>query len=219
MLQIFMNPDKSLITTNSIKIYQREKLIDKIQFIIPKKYLEYELLEFTPCLIYTNPIGEIHSELLLVSNNDYKENYFTCVLPVDTNLTKYAGDIILHLQLTKYDEEAGQQYALTTGEDKITISMVQDIFEFVPDSALDVITQKIGELDAKAKALELISQEYADNQVDDLEIDNDTDTLYVTASGERKGNGVRVVHNGDDGSDGILDGVIDIDALPDPIEI
>lgn len=219
MLQIFMSPDKSLTTTSSAKIYQREKLVDKIQFIFPKEYEGYNLKEFTPCLIYTNPIGEIHTELLLVSNDDYKENYFTCVLPVDTNLTKYAGDIILHVQLTKYDEETDQQYALTTGEDKITISMVQDIFEFVPDGALDVITQKIGELDAKAKALELISQEYAENQVDDLTIDEETDTLYVTANGERKGNGVQVIHNGDDGEDGVVNGIIDIDDLPDPIEI
>lgn len=219
MLQIFMSPDKSLTTTNSIRIYQREKLVDKVQFIFPQMYEEFDLREFTPCLIYTNSIGEIRTELLTISNEEYKENYFTCVLPVDTNITKYAGDVILHLQLTKYDAETGQQYALTTGEDKITISTVQDVFEFVPDSSLDIITQKIGELDAQAKALAIISQEYAENKVDDVEIDNETDTLYVTASGVRKGKGVQVIHNGDDGSDGAVDGVIDIDALPDPIEI
>ena len=219
MYQILMNPDKTLITTEKIKIYQREKLIDKIQFILPKEYNGYDLLTFVPYIKYTNPMNEIFSEVLTVANADYKENYFTCVLPIDTKLTRYAGDVVLSLQLTKYDEEIGNQLVLQTSDDKITISTVQDIFNFVPDESLDAITQKIGELDAEAKALALISQEYAENKVDDLEIDNETDTLYVTASGVRKGNGVRVIHNGDDGEDGILDGVINIDTLPDPIEI
>ena len=69
----------------------------------------------------------------------------------------------------------------------------------------------LGEIDAKAKALDEISQTYAENQVDDLEIDSETDRLYVTASGVRKGSGVEILTEGDDGSvDGNADGIIDI---------
>jgi hypothetical protein len=220
MYQIMMNPDKALITTNRIKLYQREKLIDKIQFIFPKEYESQDLTKLSALLIYTNPMNEIYTELLQISQPDYKDNYFTCVLPIDTKLTKYAGDIILHVQFTQYDEDLGDQVVLVTGYDKMSISTVQDYFQFIPDGVLDPITQKIGELDAKAKELDAISQIYAENQVDDLEIDPENDKLYVTASGVRKGQGVSVVTNGDDGTlDGKQDGVIHINDIPDDDEI
>lgn len=215
MYQIMMNKDKTLITTERIKIHQREKLVDKIQFILPKEYNGLDLTTLIPHLIYVNPMNEVRVEALQVSNIDYKDNYFTCVLPIDTKLTQYAGDVIVKIQFTKFDQELGEQIFLITDEDKITISTVQDYYQFIPDSVLDPITQKIGELDAKAKELDAISQIYAENQVDDVEIDSTTDTLYVTAGGARKGKGVQVVHNGDDGTDGNIDGIIDINDLPD----
>lgn len=218
MYQIMMNKDKSLITTERIKIYQREKLIDKIQFIFPKEYNGQDMTTLIPQLIYTNPMNEIYVEMLQISQPDYKENYFTCVLPIDTKLTKYAGDIIFHVQFTKYDETIGDQIVLISGEDKINILTVQDYYQFMPDSIIDPITQKIAELDAKAKELDTIAQTYAENQVDDLTIDPETDKLYVTADGERKGEGVYVVHNGDDGEDGVCDGVIVINNLSDDEE-
>lgn len=220
MYQIFMNTNKSLITTEKIKLYQREKLIDKIQFILPKEYEGYDLLTFVPYIKYTDQVNCAHTELLTVSNDDYKEQYFTCVMPVDTKFTQYAGDINLRLQLTKFDEELGAQVALTTEETVITISPVSDIYEFVPDKSLDIITQAIGEFDAKVRALEKIGNDYLDTQADDLEIDPETDRLYVTAKGVRKGEGVEILTGGDSGAiDGEKDGVLDINAAVDLIEI
>ena len=220
MYQILLNTDKSLITTEKIRIYQREKLVDKIQFIFPKEYNGMDLSVFTASLIYTNPMNEIHTEVLTISNPDYKDKYFTCVLPVDTNLTKYAGDIIIRVQFTEYNEELGNQVVLITDVDKITVLTVQDYYEFVPDGILDPITQKIGELDAKAKELETIAQTYAENQVDDLELDAETDKLYVTADGVRKGEGVEILTKVDDGKiDGESDGIIDIDENTGLIDI
>ena len=216
MYTIYLNSDKSLITTEKINLYQREKLIDKIQFVIPKEYNGFNLLLFTPYLKYVDQMNIVHAELLTISNDDYKENYFTCIVPVDTNLTKYAGNIVIHLQLTWVDPDTLKQYVLTSGKDVICISPVQDLYEFVPDESLDVITQKIGELNAKAEALELISNTYTENQVDDLELDKETDKLYVTAHGVRKGDGVEILVGENDGElDGKSDGIIDINELID----
>ena len=220
MYQILMNANKSLITTEKIKLYQREKLVDKIQFIIPKAYEGYDLTSFIPYIKYTDQVNCAHVELLEISNDDYKEQYFTCILPVDTKFTQYAGDIKLRLQLTKYDEDQGAQLALTTEETTITISPVSDIYEFVPDKSLDVVTQMIGEFDAKVRALEQIGNDYLDTQADDLEIDPETDKLYITAKGVRKGEGVEILVGGDDGKlDGVADGVIDIENIEPFIEI
>lgn len=215
MYQILMTADKNLITTEKIKIYQREKLIDKIQFIIPKEYDGYSLTDFIPYIKYVDQVNCVHSELLSISNEDYKESYFSCTVPVDTNLTQYAGEIKFRLQLTKYDEEKEQQLVLTTDETSVVISPVSDIYEFVPDKSLDIITQAIGEFDAKVKALEKIGNDYLAAQADDLEIDLETDKLYLTAGGIRKGEGVEITTGGDDGKlDGNADGVIVINDIP-----
>ena len=218
MYQIMMNADKNLISTNTVRLYQREKLVDKIQFIFPKEYEGIDLKSCTAYLIYTNPMNEIYMEFLTISNDDYKDNYFTCVVPIDTKLTKYAGDVVMHVQFTKFDDELGDQVVLISNDDKITILTTQDYYQFIPDSVIDPITQKIAELDAKAKELDAVAEIYAENQVDDLTIDPETDKLYVTAGGERKGEGVYVVHNGDDGEDGVCDGTIIINNLPDDDE-
>ena len=44
MYTIVMGQDKSLITTVKETIYRREKLVDKIQFLIPQKYNDINLL-------------------------------------------------------------------------------------------------------------------------------------------------------------------------------
>lgn len=220
MYQIMMNKDKSLITTERIKIHQREKLIDKVQFIFPIDYNGYDLRTFVPILIYANSVNEISMETLVISQEEYKDNYFTCVLPIDTKLTKYAGDIVFHVQFTKYDADSRNQLVLTSDEDKMNILLVQDAFQFMADEVLDPITQKIGELDAKAKELDAISQIYAENQVDDIEIDKETDKLYVTAGGVRKGEGVEILTKINDGDiDGVPDGIIDIDENSNFIDV
>lgn len=71
-----MNDDKSLTATVVTTLYQREKLADKIQILIPQKYGDLKLVEFTALLKYvdqaTVPLGRNTSQRMRI----YTKNIF-----------------------------------------------------------------------------------------------------------------------------------------------
>ena len=62
------------------------------------------------------------------------------VLPVDTELTQYAGDITIRLTFTKTDMEARKVFVVHTGELVIKISPLKDYYSFVPDESLEFVS-------------------------------------------------------------------------------
>ena len=52
MYTILMKTDKSLITVNKITLFQREKLVDKICFLIPQTYENTKIFRFWKCSTY-----------------------------------------------------------------------------------------------------------------------------------------------------------------------
>ena len=127
-----MNDDKSLTATVVTTLYQREKLADKIQILIPPNYGELDLSEFTATLKYVDQANVPHAEILKKDAELYKE-HIRYVLPVDTELTQYAGDITIRLTFTKTDMEARKVFVVHTGELVIKISPLKDYYYFVPD--------------------------------------------------------------------------------------
>lgn len=156
MYTIIMNNDKSLTTTVRTKLYQKEKLIDKIQFLFPLTYEGESLDAYIIRLEYADQNNIIHSEVLKMDSDNYpyKDLYFRCILPVDTNLTANAGDIVIRLSLTRVDASTGEQIVLHTGSETITISPIKDLYAFVPDESLEFADQLVGTLEAKIQALE-----------------------------------------------------------------
>ena len=60
---IVMNKNKELVTTVKTTLYQREKLIDKIQFLIPEMYNKLSLSDFTVILKYVDQANVPHAEI------------------------------------------------------------------------------------------------------------------------------------------------------------
>ena len=56
MYTFLLNKDKSLLATERIKIYQREKLVDKVQFILPQSYEEIDLTNKNVKLVKSPPV-------------------------------------------------------------------------------------------------------------------------------------------------------------------
>lgn len=190
MYTIKMNSDKSLIKTVITNLYQREKLIDKIQFIIPLNYGDIELSDFTVVLKYIDQSNTPHAEILVKDEEIYKENYYRYVLPIDTALTKFAGDIELRLTLTKVDLETKKQYILHTTPVTITILPVEDYYNFVPDESLEFVDQIVGALEAKMEALSHMSEEYNSTKVDDVILDTENNTLHLSSNHSPIGEGI-----------------------------
>lgn len=189
MYTIIMSTDKSLITTVKTTLYQREKLADKIQFLFPQNYGDLKLSEFTATLKYLDHGNEAHAETLIPNEELYKD-MIRFVLPVDTDLNRFAGDITIRITLTKVDMDNRKNYVLHTGETTIPISPLSDYFQFVSDKSLEIIDQKIIELDTRIKAQEQISDAFDLTKADDLHYENNR--LSLLAKGKKIGKEVEL---------------------------
>lgn len=166
-----MNDDKSLSATVVTMLYQRENLSDKIQILIPQKYGELDLTEFTALLKYINQTNVPHVEILKKDDELYK-GYIRYVLPVDTNLTQYAGDITIRISFQKNDMEEGKTYVMHTGELVIKINPLKDYYSFIPNESLEFVDQIVSCLQNKMEALDKMADIYDKSKADNIQIEN-----------------------------------------------
>lgn len=190
MYTIIMNSDKSLITSVKTTLYQREKLVDKIQFLFPTIYQDLDLKTCKAILKYTDQGNVAHSEILAMDEELYK-GYLRFLLPVDTNLNQFSGDVTIRVTFTKVDTVFKKQYVLHTGEISVHINPLSDMYSFVTDESLEMIDQMVGQLDAKIKALDAIAETYERTKADDLSYDNNT--LQLKANGKKVGTPINIV--------------------------
>ncbi|EGN44173.1 hypothetical protein HMPREF0991_03112 [Lachnospiraceae bacterium 2_1_58FAA] len=202
-----MNDDKSLTATVVTTLYQREKLADKIQILIPPNYGELDLSEFTATLKYVDQANVPHAEILKKDAELYKE-HIRYVLPVDTELTQYAGDITIRLTFTKTDMEARKVFVVHTGELVIKISPLKDYYSFVPDESLEFVDQIVSDLQNKISALDKIADIYDKTKADNIQIKNGK-TLQLLSNHTPIGDEVTVFSEGSGGDTG-CDGSFDI---------
>lgn len=186
---IVMNKDKELVTTVKTTLYQREKLVDKIQFLIPETYNDLTLSDFTAILKYVDQANVPHAEILIKDEELYK-NKLRYTLPVDTNLTRFTGNVSVRLTFSKTDSETKTQYVLHTGEAIISISPLSDFYNFVPDESLEFVDQLVGQLSAKIEATDKIAETYNKNKADDLSYEDNK--LQLTSNGEKIGKAVTI---------------------------
>lgn len=185
-----MNSDKTLTTSERTKIYQRDKLVDSIQFLFPKSYQTFDITKSNAVLQYTDLANIAHAEVLVKDEELYKDMVrFT--LPLDTSITRYAGDIILFFTLSYVDTTENTQYVLHTGEATVNISPLKDLYAFVPDESLAFVDQMIGTLDAKLQATEKMAEAYDKNKADNLVYENNS--LQLTSNGEKIGKPVTIL--------------------------
>lgn len=184
-----MNKNKELVTTVKTALYQREKLVDKIQFLIPETYNELALSDFTVILKYVDQANVPHAEILNKDVELYK-NKLRYTLPVDTNLTRFTGDISVRLTFSKTDSETKTQYVMHTGEAIISISPLSDFYNFVPDESLEFVDQLVGQLNAKLEATDKIAEIYDKSKADDISYEDNK--LQLISNGEKIGKAVTI---------------------------
>ena len=117
---IIMNSDKTLITSVETKIFQKENLVDKIQFLFPQEYNCEALSDYIATLKWIDPANEAHAETLTLDENLYKEK-LRYVLPINSEFTKFAGTIKLRITFSKNDSETNETYVLHTGDIEVKI--------------------------------------------------------------------------------------------------
>ena len=187
MYTFLLNKDKSLLATERIKIYQREKLVDKVQFILPQSYEEIDLTNKNVYIIlkYVDQEGNAQSEFLVKDDELYKDNYVRCELPIDTNITKFAGNITLHLTIIYLDVENQINQVMHSSETILTISPLKDMYVNINDKSLEILDQKIIELQASIEAANILNESIDKNKADDLSYEDNT--LQLMSNGKKIG--------------------------------
>lgn len=187
MYTFLLNKDKSLLATERIKIYQREKLVDKVQFILPQSYEEIDLTNKNVSIIlkYVDQEGNAQSEFLVKDDERYKDNYVRCELPIDTNITKFAGNITLHLTIIYLDVENQINQVMHSSETILTISPLKDMYVNINDKSLEILDQKIIELQASIEAANILNESIDKNKADDLSYEDNT--LQLMSNGKKIG--------------------------------
>lgn len=169
MYTILMRDDKTLVATSKAQIFQRETMIDNLQFLLPQEYDGKDLSDATVVLKYYDPANIAHMEILTKDEDLYKDKYLRYVLPIDTKITKYAGDVVLHLTVVRMSAEGDlHEEILHTYDITLTVSPMRDLFEYVGDELLEKIDQKIVDMAAKIKAVHKIAATI-DQQIDALD--------------------------------------------------
>lgn len=199
---IIVGDDNTLYGSHKEKIIQKEKLFNKIWFLVAPYYNGYDMSQCTVTLRYLLPISkEFKTETLVLSENGYKE-CLKYVLPIDTNLSKEHGDIELNLTFTLLDtDESGNivQHVRKTTNCNITVTPIPDWDSIIPDSALSALDQRIIKQSAQIKALADLASTLDSNKVDNLVYNDVDETLQLTSGGIGVGDKVSVRDMLDDG--------------------
>lgn len=210
MYTILMNADKTLTTTVKTNLYQKENLVDKIQFYVPIAYNEHDLTTFTATIVYADQSNVPHAEKLVADEELYKEKYIRYTLPVGSALTKLAGDIKIRLNFNKVDLEEKKQYTLHSSAIKVSILPLEDYYAFVPDESLEFVDQIVGALEAQIEALADLTQTSAKAKADNIVLDKDTNELYLTSSGNPIGDRINIGELSEEIVESANDGLIQV---------
>lgn len=184
MYTILMKSDKSLVCTHRETIYQREKLVNKLKFIVPEKIDETDMNELNIVLLkYTDQGNVAHSELLVADETPYKEGYISYTLPIDTNITKFAGNIVMSLSFLRASEGSDNDEVMHSGETTFTVNHLRDIF--VTDESLQTLDKRMLELQKGIDAINTIAEDLEASKADDISYEDNT--LQLLSNGKKIG--------------------------------
>lgn len=191
---IIVEDDNSLYGSCKTKIMQREKLFNKLWFLVPQFYNGYDMSQCTVTMRYLMPVSkEFKTETLILSDERYKDEYLKYVLPVDTCFTKEFGDVEMNLTFTMLDVDTNGnvvQRVRKTDNHKLHITQLSNWDSVIPDSSLAALDQRIIKLDSQIRAIEEMNQIVADSKADNIKYNEDTNELQLLSGNKEIGNKV-----------------------------
>lgn len=200
MYTLLVNDDNTIVTTKKERIVQRSKLCDNIHILVPQKYKDMDMQKFEVMMFYQLPIsGEKYSIPLQPEPELYKVDYLEYKIPADTWITKEAGVIQIILSFTfvdMTDESEVVQYVRKATGGTIEIASCEDWGSALADNLLQVVDQRIIQMQIVAKQLDETAQNLYglyDNKADDLSYEDGK--LQLQGGGKPIGHEVEIKPN------------------------
>lgn len=157
MYTILVTQDDELITSIKERVMQRSKLVNTLHFLIDPLYKGLDASKFTVRMEYFTPISkEPHSELLTLSKDLYKDK-LEYTIPIDTTLTKEAGNVEIQLAFTMLEMDSDGniiQRVRRTTPSTITITPLSSWSNFPVDGSLNALDSAFLQLEGYMKRME-----------------------------------------------------------------
>ena len=211
MFKVLVRDDNSVIVTENQRIMQGSKLIDVLQIVVPKKYNDLDMQDCTAYLNFITPINhKIDQVELVITDDNYENDYLCYQMNIDTNLTTEVGNIQFFLEFIQVDmAETGEVRTPVRKTDTFIMTVVPVAEWFViPDALLNTLDQRLIAQQQSIKAMADLQATLAEDKLDDIKLDSDSGVLYGTANGIKKGAGVKLSELGDAIADNTSDGMV-----------
>lgn len=189
--------DNCIVATNVERIVQRSKLENTLCIRVNNEHNGLNMQECLAVMYYALPDGNgCGSKELTPEEELYNESYVEYLIPVDTWLTAYGGDVQFEIKFYRVsmDEESNiEQYVRKVTNGIIHIASSRDWASGIADSFLDTVDQRIIQLMIAQNRQEELNEEMymnMNNKADGIAKDNDTNEIYLTANGKKLGKGV-----------------------------
>lgn len=209
MYTILLNENNELTTSVRERIMQRSKLVDSLHFLVDPTYKNMDMSDFTVMMEYILPVSREYKTEILVKSDELYKNKLEYKLPFDTCLTKEAGKIEVQLTFVKVELDAegkSKQYVRKTSPTTITIVPIAAWSDVIADSALTALDQRLIQVDAMINAANELTDYLSETKADNIVVDEDANTIQLTANGVPIGDAVARDGNGVGGT-GVAGGV------------
>ena len=186
MLYIKLESDKSLITTVYQAIYRGDNMSQNAIFLIPLEVDDIDIESAKVYLSYIRADGVADVVIMEPMDSLYHEAYYQYVLPINSKLSKYPGEVICWLQILS--GPASNATIIKSGEVVINILESKDIDNYLNDNQITALYQLQTRLEEQAKTMTAAVAGKADN----ITYDENTRELQLLAGEEPVGDSVTV---------------------------
>lgn len=196
MLTFYIGNDNAIVRTEATSaIVEKSNAVDSIRFITPKLYNdEYEMANYDVILEYVTPITKRNSIIQLVLTDDnYKDDYLLYTLPTTqatTALTAETGELEFSLTFiqAELDVDGNTVERVRNSANNGTIKIVPITSWFnASKEALAELTAMYVENKKVAEALAEVASIINANKADDIRLDENDKSLYLTANNVKIG--------------------------------
>ena len=218
MYTFLIQNDNSVIATERQRIMQNSKLIDTLQLVVPRWREGLDMSQYVVRLEYSTPINRKHSFVEMeIADAEYKTDYLLYKMRIDTNLTSEVGNV--EFMLTFIDVEMTDNGVVETQVRKTDVFIMPVIpiadWFVAPDSALSALDQRIIANQEAIKAMADLQSTLAEDKLDDIRLDTDTNMIYGTSGGVIQGKGIKLQELGDAIADNTADGMVYVNTYDD----
>ena len=202
MYTILVNETNELVTSVRERIMQHSKLVDNLHFLVDQTYKGIPMADFTVTMEYVLPISRKYCTETLVKSESLYKDRLEYMLPMDTKLTKEAGDIEVQLTFTKLtlnSDGSNVQQVRKTDSTIVTILPITAWSNIIPDEALTALDQRILMTQAMLEAANDMTNYLDEAKADNITYDKSECTLQLMSNGVSIGDKVSIKNIMEDG--------------------